>query len=270
MSGCADWNPAMPRKADPTPRSERRPFPPIGVKVSTDMECRTYGIRARASWTDPTSKRRVIRTEIVNDQAAAHAFFGGLRNSPVKGMDASMTLMEFVTSIGDRWARGLDPTSTADTYSFGLKLRVLPGIRHLPVSQITAGMIDRTIDEWEHADICIPTIVTSLLPPSKSTRSSAGRLAPHRSRRQRSSDRSAVCDVEIARESRSWPPFGPLVHRAAVSPTPSAHRRPRGLCPGGPEQDDVTARREVEKASCDAAGEPPPLKRLGTSSSLPS
>jgi integrase len=139
----------MPRKADPMPRSEPRPFPPIGVKISTDMERRTYGIRARARWTDPSSKRRVIRTEIVDDEAAAHAFFDDLRNSSVKGMDVSMTLKEFVTSIGDRWARGLDPTSTADTYAFGLKLRVLPALGHLPVSQITAGMIDRTIDEWE-------------------------------------------------------------------------------------------------------------------------
>ena len=139
----------MPRTADPMPRSEPRPVPPIGVNISTDMERRSYGIRARARWTDPTSKRRVIRTEIVTDEAAAHAFFDDLRNSSVKGMDVSMTLLEFVTSIGDKWARGLDPTSTADTYAFGLKLRVLPALGHLPVSQITAGMIDRTIDEWE-------------------------------------------------------------------------------------------------------------------------
>ena len=66
-----------------------------------------HGIRARARWTDPTTKRRVIRSEIVRDEAAAHAFFDQLRNSSTKGMDVSMTLLEFVTSIGDRWARGL-------------------------------------------------------------------------------------------------------------------------------------------------------------------
>ena len=38
------------------------------------------------------------------------------------------TLLEFVTSIGDRWARGLDPTSTGETYGYGLKLRVLPAV----------------------------------------------------------------------------------------------------------------------------------------------
>lgn len=52
---------------------------------------------------------------IVRDEAAAHEFFEQLRNSSTKGMDVSMMLLEFVTSIGDRWARGLDPTSTADT-----------------------------------------------------------------------------------------------------------------------------------------------------------
>ncbi|OJU41521.1 MAG: site-specific integrase [Microbacterium sp. 69-10] len=139
----------MPRKADPLPQAAPKPVPPIGVKVSTDMERRSYGIRARARWTDPISKRRVTRSEIVPDEAAAHAFFDQLRTSSSKGMDVSMTLLEFVTSIGQRWARGLDPTSTADNYGIGLRLRVLPALGHLPVSQITAGIIDRTIDEWE-------------------------------------------------------------------------------------------------------------------------
>ena len=63
----------MPRRAEPQPTAEPKPVPPIGVKVSTDMERRSYGIRARARWTDPTTKRRVIRSEIVRDEAAAHA-----------------------------------------------------------------------------------------------------------------------------------------------------------------------------------------------------
>ena len=46
-----------------------------------------------------------------------------------------MTLLEFVTSIGDLWARGLDPTSTGETYGYGLKLRVLPALGHLPVTR---------------------------------------------------------------------------------------------------------------------------------------
>ena len=79
----------MPRRAEPQPTAEPKPVPPIGVKVSTDMERRSYGIRARARWTDPTTKRRVTRSEIVRDEAAAHAFFDQLRNASVarKGPD---------------------------------------------------------------------------------------------------------------------------------------------------------------------------------------
>lgn len=50
---------------------------------------------------------------------------------------------------GDRWTRGIDPTSTYDPYSTGLRLRVLPALGHLPVGLITAGLIDRAIDRWE-------------------------------------------------------------------------------------------------------------------------
>jgi hypothetical protein len=53
--------------------------------------------------------------------------------------------------LGDRWARGIDPTSTLDPYSAGLRKRVLPPLGHLPVSIITAGLIDRAIDQWEAA-----------------------------------------------------------------------------------------------------------------------
>ena len=37
----------MPRRSEPLPKAEPRPVPPIGVKVSTDMERRSYGVRAR-------------------------------------------------------------------------------------------------------------------------------------------------------------------------------------------------------------------------------
>lgn len=129
------------------------PCRPVPVRASTlSTSSRTWhpvppGHRVRR--TGPTTKRRVIRSEIVRDEAAAHEFFDQLRSSSTKGMDVSMTLLDVVTAIGDRWARGLDPTSTADAYGHGLRLRVLPAVGHLPVPQITAGIIDRTIDEWE-------------------------------------------------------------------------------------------------------------------------
>ena len=57
----------MPRKGEPLPHAQPKPVPPVGVKISTDLERRSYGIRARARWTDPISKRRIIRSEIVDD-----------------------------------------------------------------------------------------------------------------------------------------------------------------------------------------------------------
>lgn len=109
----------MPRKAEPLPHTQPKPVPLVGVRISTDLERRAYGIRARARWTDLISKRRIIRSEIVADEAAAHEFFDSLRQPSAKGMDVSMTLTEFVTTIGDRWARGHDPTSIGETYGTG-------------------------------------------------------------------------------------------------------------------------------------------------------
>lgn len=102
MRGWNGWNATMPRKAEPLPQAQPKPVPPIGVKSFTDLERRSYGIRARARWTDPISKRWIIRSEIVTDEAAAHEFFESLRRSSAKGMDVSMTFTEFVTAIGDR------------------------------------------------------------------------------------------------------------------------------------------------------------------------
>jgi integrase len=72
-----------------------------------------------------------------------------MQNASRTGVDATQTLAEYVTFIGDRWTRGIDPTSTYDPYSAGLRRRVLPTLGHLPVRMITAGLVDRAIDQWE-------------------------------------------------------------------------------------------------------------------------
>lgn len=125
------------------------PIPPIGVKVATDLEYRPSGIRARARWTDPQTKQRMVRALVVPDEEAAEAFFADLQASSAIGIDRHITLADYLALIGDRWTRGLDLTSTGDNYKVGMRLRVIPALGHLPISSITAGMIDRTIDEWE-------------------------------------------------------------------------------------------------------------------------
>jgi integrase len=72
-----------------------------------------------------------------------------MQNASQTGVDSTQALAEYITFIGDRWTRGIDPTSTYDPYSAGLRLRVVPTLGHLPVGMITAGMVDRAIDQWE-------------------------------------------------------------------------------------------------------------------------
>ena len=42
------------------------------------------------------------------------------------GVDSGQTLATYLAAIGDRWTRGIDPTSTYDPYAAGLKRRVVP------------------------------------------------------------------------------------------------------------------------------------------------
>ena len=81
------------------------------------------------------------------DQAAA--FFERMQAAVATGMDPGITLGDYVASLGERWMRGIDGTSTADPYRAGLSERIVPALGHLPVRLMTAGLIDRTIDSWE-------------------------------------------------------------------------------------------------------------------------
>jgi hypothetical protein len=80
---------------------------------------------------------------------AAATWITQMQNASRTGVDATQTLAEYVTFIGDRWTRGIDPTSTYGPYSAGLRRRVLPTLGRLPIAMITAGLVDRAIDQWE-------------------------------------------------------------------------------------------------------------------------
>lgn len=97
--------------------------------------------------------------------------------------------------IGDRWQRGLDPTSTVDGYKLGLRLRVLPALGHLPLLQITAGMIDRTIDQWEtqHSASTIKNTIAPLVRVlDEAVRDDLLPSNPARNRSRRSLGKSAL------------------------------------------------------------------------------
>ncbi len=173
-------------------------YPPIGVKVSTDLEHRASGIRARARWTDPVTKERITRALVVPDEAAAAVFFEQLQQSAAVGVDLTITLKDYIAQIGDRWKRGLDPTSTTTGYEAGLRLRVIPALGHLPVTGITPGMIDRTIDDWElkHSP---STIKNSIAPLTRvfdeAVRDDILERNPAHSRARRSLGKKSVFDI---------------------------------------------------------------------------
>lgn len=132
--------------AEQTPE---RKTPPVGVKLSPDVERRAYGFRARVRWTDPISKQRQTRSTVVKTMDEVNEFFAQMARAAETGSDPTITLTAFVERIADRWKRGLDLTSTAQGYDAGLRLRVLPALGHVQVGKITPGMIDRAIDDWE-------------------------------------------------------------------------------------------------------------------------
>jgi hypothetical protein len=72
-----------------------------------------------------------------------------MRRTAATGIDSGQTLASYVDQIGERWTRGIDRTSTYDPYSAGLRRRAVPTLGHLPLTMITAGLVDRAIDEWE-------------------------------------------------------------------------------------------------------------------------
>jgi integrase len=127
--------------------------PPLGVRLTADIEevraPRGTVWWARVRWHDPESGRRESIKRSHSTHEAAATWITQMQNASRTGVDATQTLAEYVTFIGDRWTRGIDPTSTYDPYSAGLRRRVLPTLGHLPVAMITAGLVDRAIDQWE-------------------------------------------------------------------------------------------------------------------------
>lgn len=141
----------------------------------------------------------MVRALVVPDEDAAKEFFKSLQASSEIGIDKRIPLSDYVAMIGERWMRGLDPTSTADGYKVGLRLRVLPALGHLPLSQITAGMIDRTIDGWEtrHSASTIKNTIAPLVRIlDEAVRDDLIANNPGRQRSRRSLGKSALSVTE--------------------------------------------------------------------------
>ena len=86
-----------------------------------------------------------------------------------------------------------------DGYKVRLRLRVLPSLGHLPISQITAGMIDRTIGEWEKH--CSASTIKNTIAPlvrvlDKAVRDDIIPSNPARQRSRRSLGKTALTAFE--------------------------------------------------------------------------
>jgi hypothetical protein len=104
---------------------------------------------ARIRWRDPVTGRRESLKRAHPSREAAVTWIEQMQSLSRTGVDPTQTLGEYVVGLGDRWTRGIDPTSTYDPYAAGLRRRVVPTLGHLPLSLITAGLVDRAIDRWE-------------------------------------------------------------------------------------------------------------------------
>lgn len=128
-------------------------MPPLGVRLTVDVQDRqgkrgtTYYARVR--WTHPVTHHREGLKRTFDSPEAAQAWTNRLREATRTGVDTGQPLNRYIEQLDGRWARGIDRTSTLDPYAAGLSKRVLPTLGHLPVSMLTAGLIDRAIDQWE-------------------------------------------------------------------------------------------------------------------------
>ncbi|MFD7986857.1 tyrosine recombinase XerC [Kitasatospora indigofera] len=127
--------------------------PPIGVKLSTDIEYRPEypkPYRARVRWFDPISGSRLSRSEMSVTVEEAEAWILGMDRLASRGVSpgtATMPLTEYGESVMDLALRGLE-SKTLDPYRAGWRLRIIPAIGHLPVRAVTNGVIDRAVYGW--------------------------------------------------------------------------------------------------------------------------
>ncbi|MER5865909.1 site-specific integrase [Kitasatospora sp. NPDC002040] len=127
--------------------------PPIGVKLSTDIEFRpqyTNPYRARVRWTDPATGRRPGRSEMHPTSEAAEQWITDMQRLAVRGVTpdtATMTLAEYGESVMELALRGTE-LKTRDPYLAGWRLRIVPTIGHLLTTAVTNGVVDRAVYGW--------------------------------------------------------------------------------------------------------------------------
>lgn len=187
--------------------------PPLGATLSCTVEARGARLRARVRWREPDTRRQVGRYRLVNDKDGAEDFFESMRIAASTGLDPGIKVGDYLQLIGNRWMRGIDLSSTADPYRAGMVKRVVPAFGHLPVTMLTAGLIDRTVDGWEKSHSastlkCTLAALTRLL--DEAVRDDLIKVNPARLRARRSWSRTVQGSSESPR-SHAIPDLDTLI-----------------------------------------------------------
>lgn len=93
--------------------TNHRHIPPIGVRLTQDIANRHGRFRARARWSDPTSHERRSYSATFDREGEARTFLEQLESRTHIASDPLISLADYIAEIGDRYLRGLDPSSTA-------------------------------------------------------------------------------------------------------------------------------------------------------------
>ncbi|MFY1649882.1 tyrosine-type recombinase/integrase [Solwaraspora sp. WMMB762] len=127
--------------------------PPIGVRLASDVEHRPgrdRPYRARVRWTDPTTKRRLSKSESHALPEEAQAWIDALVSAARGGVDplaATKSLAEYGEAVMRLALRGLE-SKTLDPYLAGWRRRVVPTLGHIPVRMVSNGVVDRAVHGW--------------------------------------------------------------------------------------------------------------------------
>lgn len=142
-------------------------LPPVGVPLSSDVQVRAdrrSPYKSRVRWVDPSTQRRVSKSQAFESAELAQAWIEALERAARGGIDpaaATMRLAEYGEAVMTLAMRGLE-AKTLDPYLSGWRLRVVPSLGHLPMRMITNGAVDRTVHGWI-ADGCSRSTVKNSL-----------------------------------------------------------------------------------------------------------
>lgn len=124
---------------------------PFGVEVKArPVRARGEAWRAEVRWRDPLTGRRDSLSRSFKTEALAEAWQQrqiAAARSGAEPLDRDATFSEY-TSVVEDVVRERYEAKTWDPYGAGLRLRVLPAVGHIPMSQHTPGLWDRLISQW--------------------------------------------------------------------------------------------------------------------------